>query len=150
MTTSNGVEGDPHHGLMAEAHREREVFDSPEAQALLDAVYDAVGALSDFFERNDLIWEHGFDCSRLKASELVVTVNYACVNTGAIAVVLKDGACDRIYGNGTNPDPAGLGPPDIPQKPRDDDYGRDDVDNPKRLVGWAVPVYERTDQRSDN
>jgi hypothetical protein len=144
MTTSDGVEGDPHHELMAEAHREREVFDSPEAQVLLDAIFDAVGAYSDFLELNDLIWEHGFDCSRMKASALVVTVNYAGVDTGAIEVVLKDGACDRIYGHGTNPDPEGLGPPDIPHKPRDD------VDNPKRLVGLAIPTYERTDKRFDS
>ena len=46
----------PHHELMAEAEREREVFDGPESQALLDAVFDAVGAYSDFLERQDLIW----------------------------------------------------------------------------------------------
>jgi hypothetical protein len=36
-------------------------------------------------------------------------------------VTLKDGACDRVYGNGRNPCAFGLGPPDIPHKPRDKD-----------------------------
>jgi hypothetical protein len=39
---------------------------------------------------------------------------------GTIDITLKDGALDRVYGNGTNPDPYGRGPPDIPHEPRED------------------------------
>ena len=38
-----------------------------------------------------------------------------------IEIQLKDGALDRVYGGGVNPDPAGFGPPDIPHKRRNDD-----------------------------
>jgi hypothetical protein len=103
---------------MAEAKREREVVESPEGQALLSALMDAAGAYWDFLYRNDLISEFPADGEeiRLKASALVVTVTV----TGTIDVSLKDGACDRVYGNGQNPDPFGAGPDDISHQPRDD------------------------------
>jgi hypothetical protein len=109
----------PYRELLAEAQREREVVDGPEGQALLNAVFDAVGAYSDFLERHGLIWEDSpDDLPRLKAQALVITVDYGRVYTN---VTLKDGAIDRVYGNGTNPDIEGRGPPDIPHKRRDDD-----------------------------
>jgi hypothetical protein len=40
---------------MAEAKREREVADSPEAEDLQDAIFKAVAAYSTFLERNGLI-----------------------------------------------------------------------------------------------
>ena len=139
----------PHHELMAEAEREREVFDGPESQALLDAVFDAVGAYSEFLERQDLIWGDGPDgpsgFPRMKAQALVVTVNYGCINTGQIEVVLKDGASDRVYGNGRNPCALGYGPPDIPHEPRDDAHGSKDLDDPKGIVAIAIPTYRRVD-----
>jgi hypothetical protein len=44
-----------------------------------------------------------------------------CVLQRLSEITLKDGALDRVYGNGLNPDPFGLGPPDIPHKRRTDD-----------------------------
>jgi hypothetical protein len=102
---------------MAEAKRERKVVESPEGQALINALMDAAKAYWDFLDRKDLIGEFtAEDEVRTKASALVVTVTLA----GTIDVRLKDGACDRVYGNGQNPDPFGAGPDDIPHQPRDD------------------------------
>ena len=122
----------PHHDLVAEAKREREVVESSEGQALLTALMDAARAYWDFLERNDIIFEDdadveyacGLDGSaadvsvwpRVKATALVVTVTLCGTN-----VTLKDGAIDRVYGNGVNPDPDGRGPADIPHEPREDD-----------------------------
>jgi hypothetical protein len=111
----------PHAALLREAQREREICDSPKAQALLEAVFSAVKAYSDFLERNDLIWVPDAGSAfemRLKAQALVVTVDYGVCPGGTIDVTLKDGAIDRVYGNGKNPDPDGRGPPDIPHKQR--------------------------------
>ena len=103
------IEKHPHHDLLAEAKREREVVESPEGQALLGALLDAARAYWDFLERNHLTYED----DRVKATALIVTVTLCGTN-----VALKDGALDRVYGNGQNPDPDGLGPADIPHKPR--------------------------------
>ena len=103
----------PHHDLLAEANREREVAQSPEGQALLNALRDAAAAYWDFLFRNDLIYED----DRLKATALVVTVTLC----GTIDFKLKDGALDRVYGNGQNPDPDDRGPADIPHEPRNDE-----------------------------
>jgi hypothetical protein len=68
-----------------------------------------------------LIWDDDPEVPffpRLKASALVMTYNYG---NPRIEYVLKDGALDRVYANGTNPDPEGRGPADIPHRQRDDD-----------------------------
>lgn len=107
---------------MAEAQREHEVVNSPEAQALLDRVIRAVWAYSDFLERHDLIWEHyegNESMPRMKASSLVITCDYG--QAGVLDIRLKNGPLDRAYGNGTNPDPLGRGPSDIPHRPRIDE-----------------------------
>ena len=53
----------------------------------------------------------------MKVGALVVTKDY-----GREYITLKDGALDRVYGNGVNPDPYGAGSPDIPSRPdRDED-----------------------------
>jgi hypothetical protein len=107
----------PNYDLMAEAKRELEVVDSPEGQALLDALTDAAIAYWNFLDRNALIDEVTADGElRIKASALVVTHTL----DGTISVTLKDGAQDRVYGNGQNPDPFDAGPGDIPHQPRDD------------------------------
>jgi hypothetical protein len=49
------------------------------------------------------------DWPRLKAQALVITVDYG--RADGIDISLKGGPIDRIYGNGTNPDPFGLGGP---------------------------------------
>jgi hypothetical protein len=110
----------PHHDLLAEANREREVAQSPEGQALRNALGVAAGAYWDFLDRNHLIWEDDADVEsfpRIKATALVVTVTLY----GTIDFKLKDGAFDRVYGNGVNPDPDGRGPTDIPHEPRKDE-----------------------------
>jgi hypothetical protein len=114
----------PHRDLMAEAKHEREITDSPEAQALQDAIFTAVRAYSDFLDGHGLVWEFGVDphdpdWPRLKAQALVITVDYGLAN--GIDIALKGGALDRVYGDGANPDPFGFGPPDIPHKRRSDD-----------------------------
>jgi hypothetical protein len=106
---------------MAEAKREREVVDSPEAQGLQDAIFKAVAAYSDFLEHNGLLCEFGLvpgdpDYPRLKARALVITVDYGLMN--GTQIDLKGGALDRVFGNGVNPDPHELGPPDIPHHKR--------------------------------
>ena len=107
----------PHQDLMAEAKREREVVETREGQALLNALTDAALAYYDFLDENALIDEVTADGKlRIKASALVVAVTL----DGTIEVTLKDGACDRVYGNGENPDPDNAGPGDIPHQPRDD------------------------------
>ena len=84
--------------------------------AELDALTDAARAYWDFLDRNALIDEVTANGEiRIKASALAVTVTF-----DEIDVILKDGACDRVYGNGQNPDPCGAGPGDIPHQPRDD------------------------------
>ena len=50
----------------------------------------------------------------------MITVDYG-KGMGEIKFELKDSPLDRVYANGTNPDPEGRGPPDIPHKQRDDD-----------------------------
>jgi hypothetical protein len=106
--------------LMLEAERENAIVGSPEGQALIDAICKAVRAYADFLEQSGLVfeWDQPRDnpdgCPRMKASALVVTADFG-EGYGGIDVRLKDGAFDRIYGSGRNPDPYGYGPPDIPQ-----------------------------------
>lgn len=92
---------------MTEANRERELSASPEAQAYREAIFKAVTKYSEFLERHGLIWEDmGEDIPRLKAQALVVTVDYG--EPGTITdISLKDGALDRVCGDGVNPDPWG-------------------------------------------
>ena len=114
----------PHRDLMAEAKHERRVVDSPEAEKLKGAIFDAVITYSDFLEEQGLVFEFSGDpdnfCPRLKASALVVARDYGD-RYGTTDITLKDGACDRVYGNGVNPDPYDAGPPDIPGRPDRDD-----------------------------
>jgi hypothetical protein len=109
------VKEHPYRALLLEAAREREVVESPEGQVLQEAIFSAVRTYSEFLDRHDLI----FDDDRLKASALVVTLDYG-IDPGTIDISLKDGATDRVYGNGFNPDPEGQGPADIPHKYRPD------------------------------
>ena len=46
----------PHRDLMAEAKHERGIVDSPEAEKLKGAIFDAVAAYSDFLEERGVIW----------------------------------------------------------------------------------------------
>ena len=51
----------------------------------------------------------------------ILAAAYPSAVGGTTDVTLKDGALDRVYGNGQNPDPDGRGPADIPHKPREDE-----------------------------
>jgi len=121
---SDNIIPHPYRDLVGEAQHEHAVVNSPEGQSLLQAMCKAVNAYSEFLERNGLIYEFGLkpedpDWPRMKAQALVVTVDYGKMN--GIEVALKDGALDRVYGDGVNPDPEELGPPDIPHKRRSGD-----------------------------
>jgi len=68
-------------------------------------------AYVDFLHDNNIIWEDGPDpdrLPRLKAHALIVSVDFGKDPTGAFDISLKDGALDRVYGNGINPDPFGF------------------------------------------
>ena len=95
----------PGFGLAIEAAHETKVASSPEAQALEDAICNAVRAYWDFLERHSMIWEERPDgFPRLKAQALVVTLDYGDRNN-AVDITLKGGALDRVYGDGVDPDP---------------------------------------------
>jgi len=105
--------------LKAEAEHERQVADSPEAQALQEDICKAVRAYSEFLNRNGVIWEYSgpVDCDpRLKAGMLVVTQDYNQLDE--IDIRLQDGAIDRVHSSGVNPDYLRRGPTDIPPHER--------------------------------
>jgi hypothetical protein len=110
----------PKRALMIEATFEKEIAESPEAKPLQDAIIRAVQDYSDFLERHGLIWEdRPTDADpfnmRLKAQALVVTLNYG--EGDILDIELKDGALDRVYGDGVNPDPYGSdADPPLPSK----------------------------------
>ena len=102
----------PKRGLMTEAKLESEIAESLEAKVLQERIYNAVKAYSDYLERHGLIWEYGHDLDdadlpRLKAQALVVTLDYGD-GIDCIDITLKDGALERVYGEGVNPDPWGF------------------------------------------
>jgi hypothetical protein len=106
----------PYRDLMAEAERERQIIEGPESRALQERMFEAVLAYGDFLESQNLVWDDVVDPPRLKAQSLVVTLDFG--QRGSVDITLKDGALDRVYGKGRNPDPFEAGPPDIPHRPR--------------------------------
>ena len=95
----------PKRGLMIEANRELEVAHCPEARALQEAIFKAVTAYEDFLLHHNIIIEcspNPGDRPRLKATALVVTRDFV---EDYIDISLKDGAVDRVYSNGVDPDP---------------------------------------------
>jgi hypothetical protein len=99
---SNVIEH-PAAALMTEVNAERVIADSPEAEALQNAIFAAVQAYCDYLDRHGLFYD--FDRNLLRASGLHVTYDLI----GTMEIVLKDGAIDRCYGNGEDPDPFGGG-----------------------------------------
>jgi hypothetical protein len=67
-----------HAELIAEAQYERDVADSPEAQALQNAIADAVDAYEDFLQRRNLIWDSSDDpdCPRIRVESLIITRSF--------------------------------------------------------------------------
>jgi hypothetical protein len=102
LVLRDNVTSHPKRGLLIEAKFEREVADSPEAQVLQESICSAVRAYSDFLESHGLIWEFDRDFPRLKAQALVVTIDYGAGNN-CVDIALKDGALDRLYGDGGEP-----------------------------------------------
>jgi len=111
----------PYRELLREAERERDVVDSPEGKALQEVIFNAVTVYSDYLDRHGLIFDRGDsdDFPRLKAQALIVTIDYG-IDPGMVDISLKDGALDRVRGNGINPDPEGRGPSNIPHNWRDE------------------------------
>jgi hypothetical protein len=108
----------PFRELLAEAQREREIADTPKARALQCAIAKAVADYEDYLIEHGILWEEDPDdvdgMPRFKATGIVITNDWC----GGCDITLKDGALDRVYGNGKNSDPYGRGPPDIPHRPR--------------------------------
>ena len=95
----------PKRNLMLEAMIERELADRHEAEHLQEAIFNAVRAYATFLESHGLIWEDRPEPEpvRMKAAALVVTLDFSDPFT--IDISLKDGALDRVYGGGSDPDP---------------------------------------------
>jgi hypothetical protein len=124
----DNVVAHPYRELMVEAQREREIADTPEAWALQCAIAKAVSDYMDYLAQHDLLWDDEPDdvMPRFKATALVITSHFS----GSSEILLKDGALERVFGNGTNPDPYGRGPADIPHSYRADRDGDRDSTNP--------------------
>jgi hypothetical protein len=92
---------------MTAAKIERAVTESPEAERLKADIFKAMMAYVDFLrvDRN-LIWDDNDcdcdGCPRLNASALVASFDF---DRDVLEIYLKDGALDRMYGDGVNPDP---------------------------------------------
>lgn len=84
---------------LVEAEVERQVAESPEAQALMEEIDRAVRAYAYFLNERDLIWseDSSDEFPRMKAQALIVTFDYGEVDF-AVDIKLKDGALDRVHG----------------------------------------------------
>jgi hypothetical protein len=91
----------PPASLMAEVAAEERIIGTKEAQALQHNILTAVNAYYEYLNQNGLFFDH--ERELLRASALIVT----CDMNGEIEIVLKDGAIDRRYGTGGDPDPEG-------------------------------------------
>jgi argininosuccinate synthase len=89
----------PPGSLMAEVAAEERIIGTKEAQALQHNILTAVNAYYEYLNQNGLFFDH--ERELLRASALIVT----CDMNGEIKIVLKDGAIDRGYGTGGDPDP---------------------------------------------
>ena len=93
----------PAAALMTEVEAERAIVTTPEAEALQEAIFDAVRAYYEYLDRRGLFYDDDRDLA--KASGLYVI----CDMIGTIDIFLKDGPGDRRYGQGKDPDPFGQG-----------------------------------------
>jgi hypothetical protein len=97
------VVDNPAEALMIEVDAEWAIVTTPVAEALQQAICDAVGAYYEYLDRHGLFYDA--DRYLVKASGLHVI----CDMTGDIGIILKDGPADRRYGQGEDPDPLGPG-----------------------------------------
>jgi hypothetical protein len=93
----------PAAALMTEVEAERAIADTPEAEALQEAICDAVRDYYEYLDRHGLFYDA--DRDQVKASGLYVI----CDMIGDMEIILKDGPIDRRYGQGKDPDPFGQG-----------------------------------------
>ena len=96
----------PRRAVMIEAVIERQVADSPEGVALQEAIFKAIEDYAKFLDRHGLIYDA--DKELLKASALIATKDFGSANQ-AVVITLRDGAIDRAYNGGSDPDPWGSG-----------------------------------------
>jgi hypothetical protein len=89
--------------LMAEVKVERDIADTPEAQALQEAIFTAVRAYYDYLDLNGLFYDAERELVRASALHVI------CDMCGDVDIMLKDGPIDRRYGDGEDPDPFGTG-----------------------------------------
>jgi hypothetical protein len=83
---------------MTEVAAERAVANTPEAEALIAAIYKAMSDYWDYLDRHGLIYDDKRDL--MKASALHVTYDICGCD-----VALRDGPIGRRYNGGKDPDP---------------------------------------------
>ncbi len=94
----------PRRAVMTEAAIERQIADTPEGVTLQEAIFKAIEDYAKFLDRHGLIYDADKDL--LKASALIVTKDYGSADD-AVVITLTDGAIDRAYNGGRDPDPWG-------------------------------------------
>jgi len=105
----------PASALMDEVKAERAIVDTPEAEVLMEAVTRAVSAYFEYLDRHGLFYDEKRDLMRASALRVICSV------IGDIEIGLEDGALDRRYGSGKDPDPECRGlnptwpPPKVPR-----------------------------------
>ncbi len=99
----SAVVNHPAAALMAEVEAERAIADTPEAQALQNAIFDAVRAYYEYLDRHGLFYDAERELVRATALHVI------CDMCGTMDIMIKDGALDRRYGDGEDPDPFGTG-----------------------------------------
>ena len=97
------VVDNPAEALMVEVDAEFAIVTTPEAEALQQAICDAVRAYYEYLDHRGLFYD--VDRDLVKASALYVI----CDMIGDIEIFLKDGPAERRYRQGKDPDPFGSG-----------------------------------------
>jgi hypothetical protein len=83
--------------LMAEVQAERTIRDTLEARSLQVEIHKALEAYWEYLDRHGLIYDDERDLMRASALHVIY-------NDAGSEIILKDGAIDRRYGNGEDPD----------------------------------------------
>ncbi len=117
----------PYQEAKAEADREREISERPEAVAMQEAIFAAVEVYARYLDREGLFYADDSPddliCPRVMATALVVTAH----PIHGYDMTLIDGPCHRFYGMGVDPDPEERAPaapskPHARQAPRPDPF----------------------------
>jgi hypothetical protein len=90
----------------SEISNERRVADSPEAQALTDAITTAMFAYRDFLDKHGLIWKNldgpaeAAGENPCKVEKLIAEINFNYPDCGLVCdIQLIGGALNRAYGD---------------------------------------------------